>query len=140
MKRIVTLLLYVVSLIIIFLNKDLIMSWLKDGQAPVILSMWLTALLAFFPIVPYSVVIGAMGYMYGPLVGVLVSIVGAWVAAIAMYVLIRFFFKDQGRKRLSRYRKLDKFMAMTDRHPFLAILFARLMPLCRSMPLILMQP
>ena len=48
MKRLITLLLYVVSLIIIFLNKDLIMSWLKDGQAPVILSMCFTALLAFF--------------------------------------------------------------------------------------------
>ncbi|AJY75508.1 TVP38/TMEM64 family protein [Paenibacillus beijingensis] len=129
MKRWLTLALYAVSLALIYMNKEELIGWMKTGDAPVLLMLALTALLAFFPVVPYSVVIGAMGYMYGPPMGALIALIGAWAAACAMYGAVRYFFRDQGRQRLSRIRKMDAFIAMTERHPFLSILFARLMPI-----------
>lgn len=129
MKRWLTVVLYAAVLAVIYMYKDELVGWMKQGGAPVPLMVALTTVLAFFPVVPFSVVIGAMGYLYGSAVGALIALTGAWAAACAMYGAVRYFFRDQARERLARIGKMDAFIALTDRHPFLSILLARLTPI-----------
>ena len=119
---------YGAVLIVAYIYHGPIIEWMKGGGAPAPVMVLLAAGLAFFPIVPYGVVIGALGYIYGSLTGTLISLTGAWIAAVLMYVTIRYLFRESGRAWIGKISRLDGFVRLTERHPFLSILLARLVP------------
>ncbi|KKC49083.1 hypothetical protein VE23_21585 [Paenibacillus sp. D9] len=119
---------YAAVLAAVYFYHQPIIAWMKAGNAPAALMALAAAGFAFFPIIPYGIVIGALGYMYGPLAGGLISLFGAWTAALLMFGALRYFFQDKGRQWLGKVRHLDGFVRMTERHPFLSILIARMIP------------
>ncbi|WP_256208381.1 TVP38/TMEM64 family protein [Paenibacillus sp. CF384] len=120
---------YALIIAIVWYNKTELLSWMKEGDAPLLLIMLLVTGLACIPIVPFSVVIGTMGFLYGPLLGALLSLLCAWLAALFMYGLFRYALRERGRELLRRYKLTDRWTAMVERHPFRSILLARLMPI-----------
>ena len=129
MKRWLILLLYATAIGVAWHYKNGALDWMKSGHAPAYAALAVVTGLAFVPIVPFSVVIGIMGYLYGPLAGAMLSWIGAWIAALAMYGLFRFAFRDRGRALVSRYKGIERWAAMTRDHPFRFVLLSRLAPI-----------
>lgn len=120
---------YIIVIIAVWSNRTELLAWMRLGDVPVLLILLLVIGLACIPIIPFSVVIGTMGYLYGPLLGALISLIGAWIAALMLYGLFRYALRERGRALLRRYRLMERWTVMVEKHPFRSILLARLMPI-----------
>jgi uncharacterized membrane protein YdjX (TVP38/TMEM64 family) len=127
-----------ISIVIIYLGlgatafvwKDHILHWLENGDPsslPYIVP--LTTLLALVPVVPFGVISGMMGAKFGAVTGGVISAASSTIAAVLMFLLVRYAFRDSGRQYLRRSRHLDRFIELFEKNPFISILFARLIPI-----------
>lgn len=128
MKLWLTVAVYAAAIAVLFAYKDEIADLLGQHRPAPLLAFALALCLVLFPVLPYKVVIGALGYMYGPLLGFLVSWSAATLASLLMYTLVRSNFRKQGRTFLAKFERMDKIAALMEKHPFAAILAARLIP------------
>lgn len=128
MKKWYTFGMYLVLILIVYVFKDEILHWMQYGEAPVLLIFAAALGFIIVPIIPYKIVIGMLGFMYGPLLGSLISWTAASVASVIVFWLARYLFQKQGRAYLSRYERLEKLLAAIEKNPFLTILLARLIP------------
>lgn len=125
--------LYVVIIIILFINRDPLITWLEEGHSfPLPLVILITFFLAFFQVPPYGVVTGYLGNQYGWFFGGLISFVCSVGAATVLFFLTRYVFADKGRKFLKKYKPVDSFTMMIEKNAFLAVLIARLTPILPS--------
>ncbi|KEQ22100.1 TVP38/TMEM64 family protein [Paenibacillus tyrfis] len=128
MKKWFTIGMYLVLILIVYVFKDEILHWMQYGDAPVLLIFAAALGFIIVPVIPYKIVIGMLGFMYGPLLGALISWIAASVASVIVFCLARYLFQKQGRAYLSKYEKLEKLQAAIEKNPFLTILLARLIP------------
>jgi uncharacterized membrane protein YdjX (TVP38/TMEM64 family) len=128
MKKWYTICMYLVLILIVYVFKDEILHWMQYGDAPVLLIFAAALGFIIVPVIPYKIVIGMLGFMYGPLLGALISWTAASVASVIVFWLARNLFQKQGRAYLSKYEKLEKLQAAVEKNPFLTILLARLIP------------
>ncbi|WP_163858664.1 TVP38/TMEM64 family protein [Paenibacillus elgii] len=128
MKKWYTIGMYLVLILIVYVFKDEILHWMQYGDAPVLLIFVAALGFIIVPVIPYKIVIGLLGFMYGPLLGALISWTAASVASVIVFCLARYLFQKQGRAYLSKYEKLEKLQAAIEKNPFLTILLARLIP------------
>ncbi|WP_010500361.1 TVP38/TMEM64 family protein [Paenibacillus elgii] len=128
MKKWYTIGMYLVLILIVYVFKDEILHWMQYGDAPVLLIFAAALGFIIVPVIPYKIVIGMLGFMYGPLLGALISWTAASVASVIVFCLARYLFQKQGRAYLSKYEKLEKLQAAIEKNPFLTILLARLIP------------
>lgn len=128
MKKWYTICLYLVLIGTVYKYKDEILHWMQYGDAPVLLIFAAALGFIIVPVIPYKIVIGMLGFMYGPLIGALISWAAASVASVIVFGLTRYLFQKQGRAYLSKYKKLEKLQAAIEKSPFLTILLARLIP------------
>lgn len=132
MKKWLLPLLYILLLVWAFLYRDAIMEAL--GERPsFLLLVGIAALVALFPVVPYKLVIAALGYAYGTLWAAVVSWIGTMLAATILYGLVRYLFRDRGRRYLERIKPLQNFTAFIETHPFVSIAAARVIPIVPQM-------
>ena len=115
MKKWYTIGLYLVLILMVYLYNDEILHWMQYGDAPVLLIFAAALGFIIVPVIPYKIVIGMLGYMYGPLLGALISWIAASVASVIVFWLARYLFQKQGRAYLSRYEKLEKFQAAIEK-------------------------
>ncbi|OZB91923.1 TVP38/TMEM64 family protein [Paenibacillus sp. XY044] len=132
MKKWLLPLLYILLLVWAFLYRDAIMGALS-GNPPFLLLVGIAALVALFPVVPYKLVIAALGYAYGTLWAAVVSWLGTMLAATILYGLVRYLFRDRGRQYLERIKALQTFTAFIETHPFVSIAAARVIPIVPQM-------
>ncbi|MFH5181737.1 TVP38/TMEM64 family protein [Paenibacillus sp. TAB 01] len=128
MKKWYTLGLYAVLIVLVYIYKDEILSWVQAGDASLPLVFGVALGFIIIPVLPYKIIIGLLGYMYGPLAGAFLSWSAASVASVLVFWLARYLFREQGRAYLAKYERLDKLQAALEKHPFLTILLARLIP------------
>ncbi|UUZ96710.1 VTT domain-containing protein [Paenibacillus sp. P25] len=128
MKKWYTIGLYLVLILIVYVFKDEILHWMEYGNAPVLLIFAAALGFIIVPVIPYKIIIGMLGFMYGPLLGALISWTAASIASVIVFWLTRYLFQKQGRAYLSKYEKLEKLQAAIEKNPFLTILLARLIP------------
>ncbi|QHT60801.1 TVP38/TMEM64 family protein [Paenibacillus lycopersici] len=119
---------YLVLLIAVWGSRSELLDWIRSGGVSPALLLLLVTGLACVPIIPFGVVIGAMGYLFGPLTGALISLTGAWLAALIMYALFRYVLQDRARTLLRRFAVTERWTALVERRPFRSILLARLLP------------
>lgn len=129
MKKWYTLSMYLVLIIIVYVCKEDILHWMQYGDAPLLLIFAAALAFVIVPVIPYKIVIGMLGFMYGPLMGALISWTAASLASVIVFLLARYLFQKQGRAYLSKYEKLEKLQAAIEKNPFLTILLARLIPI-----------
>lgn len=132
MKKWITPTLYIIVLTLAFIYRTEIFSWLQTNDS-IPLLVALAAILALFPILPYKAVIAILGYTYGTFWGASVAWLGTTIAAIIVYAASASVYRESGRRFLAKFRYLDSFTSAVERHPFKAILFARLMPIVPQM-------
>ncbi|MFC4810377.1 TVP38/TMEM64 family protein [Paenibacillus sp. GCM10023250] len=119
---------YLALLAAVWTNRAALLAWMQSGDASPLLMLLLVTGLAFVPVIPFSVVIGTMGYLYGALAGALISLTGAWLAALVMYGLFRYVLRGRVRRLLGKHRATERWTALVERYPFRAIVLARLLP------------
>lgn len=128
LKKWLIILLYLAMIFLAYVNKDEIFVLLKESRLPVVLVIGIAAFVSFSSILPYSIVIGILGFSYGPLWGACLSWAGSLIAAIFTYGMVRFILAKQGRSFLSRYPRLERFAEVIEYRPFLTILLFRFIP------------
>ncbi|MBW7476929.1 VTT domain-containing protein [Paenibacillus oenotherae] len=123
-----SIIIYTLSVALLLLYKDELLEWLVTGQPHPLLIFLFALCLIIFPIIPYKIVIVALGLMYGPLLGAFLSWSAASIGSVFIYLWVRKYARNRGRTYLSRYKQLEKMAVMMERSPFLAIFLARLVP------------
>lgn len=132
MKKWITPVVYIIALSFAFIYRNEIFSWLESNDSLTLLLI-LATLLALLPILPYKAVIAVLGYTYGTFWGASIAWLGTTVAAIIIYGAAASVYREPGRTFLSKFRFLDSFTLAVERHPFKAIVIARLLPIVPQM-------
>ncbi|TCP54395.1 putative membrane protein YdjX (TVP38/TMEM64 family) [Tumebacillus sp. BK434] len=123
-------LLIVVLLVVLVVVYQHDLSDLFSGAKDEPLAVFLIAVLfALVPAVPFGLVGALIGAMYGTLLGGLLTWGASTTAALLMFLFARYVFAEQAGKWLHRYEKIERFTRLFARNAFLAILFARLIPI-----------
>ncbi|EZH65081.1 hypothetical protein DH09_15655 [Bacillaceae bacterium JMAK1] len=107
--------------------------WLDaGGTESILLTALIATLLSLFPVIPYPIIGGILGAIYGPYLGSLVTWVGSSLASIVMFVFIRYGYQDLGQRILNRYTTLSKLNLLFERNAFMTIFLTRLIPIVPS--------
>lgn len=128
MRKWLTGILYVSGIILVFIYRYEILSWLKEDHHW-FLTVGAATLIAMFPVVPYKLIIGLFGFAYGSLEGAILSWSATTLAAAIMYGVVKYMFRDKSRAYLASVPALDKFTSSVERRPFASIVLARLAPM-----------
>lgn len=128
-KKWITLILYVAALSLILIYRHELQAIMQNVSLPIGTGFALAFLFAFFPVLPYKLVIGSLGFLYGPALGALAAWLAVSAASLLQYALVRRFFREQGRAFLNRFSGLEQAGKLMERRPFAVILAARLLPL-----------
>jgi len=134
MKRIVSVGVIILIIAIGFLQKEELLQIIKSGGLlSSIISMLLVAICGFFPVVPFAVLGGLIGAVFGTAHGVIVSLTGAMMGTMAFFFLSRYGFRDLAQEKLAKYPKLQEYEKFLERNSFAAILTSRLIPVIPAM-------
>ncbi|MBV7504690.1 TVP38/TMEM64 family protein [Bacillus sp. sid0103] len=111
-------------------QKDEFMHLVKQGGTiAIFISMLLVAICVFFPIIPFPVLAGTIGAVFGTSQGMIVSLTGAMVGTMAFFFLSRYGFRDYAQQKLMKFPKVQEYDEFLNRNSFVAILTCRLIPI-----------
>lgn len=130
-KKIGIALSYLTIALLIYFYGESILAWFEQPQSA-ILVMIMATIMALFPIIPYPIVGGIIGSVYGTGLGGMLTWTGSTLASILMFLFVRYAYQDWGIQVLNKYKGLGKFTGLFERNAFLMILFARLIPIIPS--------
>ena len=131
MKKLLPLL-YVLSLLIVYYYRDPLWTFINNDPSALLMT-GICTLLAIFPIIPYKLIIAVMGYTYGSWLGALITWSGTTIASTVIYLLVRYVFRTQGRQYISKWKHLDSFTNLIEKHPTVAMMLARIIPILPQM-------
>ncbi|WNF35185.1 VTT domain-containing protein [Bacillaceae bacterium IKA-2] len=124
---------YLIIAIAIFVFQDELLYWFQQTKdQSIFLTMFIATLFALFPIIPFPIIGGIIGAMYGTFLGGFVTWIASTAASIIMFLFIRFVFQKWGLKIIHRYKKLEMVTEMFERNAFITILVSRLIPFIPS--------
>jgi uncharacterized membrane protein YdjX (TVP38/TMEM64 family) len=128
-KKMISILILISIITAGFLEKNVLIQTIKQGDIyAVLFSIVLVAITVFFPIVPFTVLGGIIGALFGAVKGGLISYTGAMAGTLIFFLVCRYGFKDWAQKKLKKYPKVQGYEEFLNRRSFLAILIARLIP------------
>ena len=132
-RRILTILLFVAIVGLGYLYQGQLVDWIKGGgSTSVIVSIVFVAILVFFPVMPFVVVAGIIGAVFGTWAGSLISLAGALLGALVMFLMARYGFRDWAQRMLQKYPKVKEYESYFEKNAFLGILFVRIVPVVPS--------
>jgi uncharacterized membrane protein YdjX (TVP38/TMEM64 family) len=124
------------SIIIIFLGisqKDLLLDTVKsDSQWAILISILFVAILVFIPVVPYVVLAGMIGSVFGIWLGTGISLLGIVLGIMIMFMLSRYGFQEWTQSYLKKYPKIQEYESLFEQNAFIGILLARVIPVIPS--------
>ncbi|MGG1552335.1 TVP38/TMEM64 family protein [Paenibacillus ferrarius] len=130
MKKWLPVIIYVIVIMLIFLNKEQLIIWIQRRDSTNIMAIMIIAtLFALFPVVPYGLFAGALGAKFGFFTGGIINILASTCAALIMFLIFRYSFSGPARRMIARYQRVEHFTKMFEANAFLAVLFARLIPI-----------
>src|SRR3954453_16664542 len=129
-KRILSISMLIIIVAIGLLQKDEILALIKEGGIlSLFISMLFVAICVFFPVIPFPVLAGVIGGVFGTAQGVIVSLTGAMAGTMAFFFLCRYGFRDYAQTKLMTKPKIQEYESFINRNSFLAILTCRLIPI-----------
>lgn len=129
-KRIISICILLFIIAVGFLQKDELLHLVKQGGTiSIFISMLLVAICVFFPVIPFPVLAGVIGAVFGAAQGVWISLAGAMVGTIGFFLLSRYGFRDFAEEKLTKYPKVREYEDFLNRNSFVAILTCRLIPI-----------
>ncbi|QOY34802.1 TVP38/TMEM64 family protein [Anaerobacillus isosaccharinicus] len=133
MNKLLMFIFYLFIAISIFVYQDELLFWFQQTKdSSIFLVMFIATLFALFPIIPFPIIGGIIGAMYGTFLGGFVTWVASTAASLIMFLFIRFVFQNYGLKVIHRYKKLEMITLMFERNAFITILVSRLIPFIPS--------
>ncbi|WP_256761763.1 TVP38/TMEM64 family protein [Cohnella sp. WQ 127256] len=120
---------YLVSIIMCFIYKNEILHWLQEGYVQIALVFLIAVGFILFPVMPFKIIIGILGYSYGTLLGAFISWLAASVGSVIIYLIVKTFFQQQGRAYLAKFNRLEKLHQSIEQQPFWTIVIARMIPI-----------
>jgi uncharacterized membrane protein YdjX (TVP38/TMEM64 family) len=130
MRKWVILLCYAVILIFGLINKDLIISWIQNGETGNLPIMFiLSLLLATIPIIPFTLFSGLMGAKYGVMLGSVINWFGGVSAAVIYFILSRYFLRNYFWHYMKNVKGIEKFQKTIEKNSFITILYSRMIPI-----------
>src|SRR3954453_2682011 len=128
-KRALSIGILLVIIVIGFIQKDELLYLVKQGGTiSIFISMLLVAICVFFPIIPFPVLAGMIGAVFGTAQGMVVSLTGAMAGTIVFFFLSRYGFRDFAQEKLMKYPKVQEYDEFLNKNSFVAILTCRLIP------------
>jgi uncharacterized membrane protein YdjX (TVP38/TMEM64 family) len=113
-----------------YLQKEALLHIIKEGGTPAILgSILIIAICVFFPLIPFPVLAGIIGAVFGTFQGVFISLIGSMAGTMGFFFLSRYGFRDTAQSRLNKYPKVKEYEEFLNKNSFIAILFSRLIPI-----------
>ncbi|GHH96800.1 TVP38/TMEM64 family protein [Neobacillus kokaensis] len=129
-KRIVSIIIFLLIIVVGLFQKDPLLQVIKEGGTlSIAISMLLVAICVFFPVIPFPVLAGVIGAVFGTAQGVVISLTGAMAGTMGLYLLSRYGFRDFAQEKLQKYPKVQEYEKLLTRNSFLAILTCRLIPI-----------
>jgi uncharacterized membrane protein YdjX (TVP38/TMEM64 family) len=133
MRQWFTVLIAILLISIGFTQKDLLLAWIQNGSLiSIFISIIFVSILVFFPVVPYPVLAGIIGSVFGVWVGMTISFIGIMLGTMIMFYLSRYGFQQLAQKYLEKYPKVKEYESYFEKNAFLGILFVRLIPVVPS--------
>jgi uncharacterized membrane protein YdjX (TVP38/TMEM64 family) len=129
-KRIVSLSILLVIIAIGLFQKDELLHLVSQGGTiSIFISILLVAICVFLPVIPFPILGGMIGAVFGTAQGMVISLSGAMVGTMAFFFLCRYGFREFAQEKLRRNLKVQKYDAFLNRNSFTAILTCRLIPI-----------
>ncbi len=129
-KRILSLSLVLMVIAVGFLQKDELLTLIKEGGIlSIFISILFVAICVFFPVIPFPVLAGVIGSVFGTTQGVFVSLTGAMAGTMGFFFLCRYGFRDYAQSKLMNYPKVQEYEEFLNRNSFVGILTCRLIPI-----------
>ncbi|WP_419888024.1 TVP38/TMEM64 family protein [Neobacillus niacini] len=129
-KRILSISLLLIVIAIGFLLKNELLTLTKEGGIlSIFISMLFVAICVFFPVIPFPVLAGVIGSVFGTTQGVIISLSGAMAGTMGFFFLSRYGFRDYAQSKLMNYPKVQEYEEFLNRNSFVAILTCRLIPI-----------
>lgn len=129
LKRLVTIFLLVMIILVGYLHKGEWLFLIKEGGPGAILIGILTVTICvFFPIIPFPLLAGSIGAVFGAVQGFGISLAGSMVGTILYFFLSRYGFRDWAQMKIKKYPKVQDMEGFLNKNSFLAILLSRLIP------------
>ncbi|MEH7252877.1 TVP38/TMEM64 family protein [Neobacillus niacini] len=129
-KGILSISIFIIIVAIGLLQKDELLALIKEGGiVSFFISMLFVAICVFFPVIPFPVLAGVIGGVFGTTQGVIVSLTGAMAGTMAFFLLSRYGFRDYAKRKLMTKPKVLEYESFLNRNSFMAILTCRLIPI-----------
>jgi uncharacterized membrane protein YdjX (TVP38/TMEM64 family) len=133
MKKFLPTLLSVFIVYIAITKKHILLDLVRsESHLAILISILFVALLVFFPVVPYVVLAGMIGSIFGIWIGTSLSLVGIGLGTMVMFFLARYGFQDLTQSYLKKYPKIQEYESWFEQNAFMGILLARLIPVIPS--------
>jgi uncharacterized membrane protein YdjX (TVP38/TMEM64 family) len=130
LKKIISILIVISIILFGYTQKDLLIELVKQGGPyAVLISMLMVTICVFFPVIPFTVLGGMIGALFGAAEGLLISYSGAMIGTLLFFFISRYGFRDWAQGTLHRYPKILEYQEILNRNSFIAILVARLIPI-----------
>lgn len=104
----------------------------EGGSYAILISMLLVAICVFVPIVPFPVLAGLIGGIFGTPQGVIITLCGAMAGTMLFFYIARYGFKEWAQTKIEQYPQVKEYEEKMNKNAFLAILFVRLVPIVPS--------
>lgn len=128
-KKIISLCAVIAIIAVGYYQKGTFLALIHEGGIlAIFISMLLVAICVFFPIVPFPILAGTIGALFGVGNGVLISLTGAMAGTMVFFFLCRYGFRDFAQSKLLKYSKAQQFDQFLMRNSFIAVLTGRLIP------------
>ena len=132
-KKIVSLTFIILFIVIGYIQKDpLLLLVEQGGTLSIFISILLVSICVFFPIIPFPLLAGMIGVVFGVLQGIVISLTGAMIGTILMFMLTRYGFRDFAQQKLHKHPKIQQYEEYFEKNSFISILFVRIVPIIPS--------
>jgi uncharacterized membrane protein YdjX (TVP38/TMEM64 family) len=129
-KKVSTIGILIFIILIGYLQKDELLQIIKEGgSSSILVSILFVAICVFFPLIPFPVLAGIIGAVFGTKEGAWISLIGSMAGTMGFFFLSRYGFRDAAQSRLEKYPKVKEYEEFLTRNSFIAIFTSRLIPI-----------
>ncbi|MCP3761711.1 TVP38/TMEM64 family protein [Domibacillus sp. A3M-37] len=133
MKRIISVAVIASILVLGITQKEQLLAMVNEGGAySILISMLLVAICVFVPIVPFPVLAGLIGGIFGTPQGVIITLSGAMIGTLLFFYIARYGFKEWAQTKIEQYPQVKEYEEKLNKNAFLTILLVRLVPIVPS--------
>lgn len=132
-KKITTIVLTLIVIYVGFTQKNTLLDLIHSKSIlAAMIAILFVAILVFFPVVPYIVLAGMIGSVFGIWLGIVISLIGIGLGIMIMFILSRYCFQEWTQSYLKKYPKIQEFESLFEQNAFIGILLARVIPVIPS--------